>query len=229
MTVLGNAVAVGQIALQLLTSKPRRGFLDPVAGTLFIPDATIEEVHTDELDVTEHPVEQGATISDHAFKRPSDLVITAGWSDSPNNSGPLNQLLGAAANTGGALQAIIGAAELVGGVVSLLGSGPGASPSQKAYWQLLDMQTNRFLFTVYTGKRTYRNMIIKRLSATTDQRTENSVIVRITCKQILMAQTQTVTVPDASVMANPEQNGATQNMGTTYPVPAPNINVTALP
>lgn len=229
MSVLGNAFAAGQIALQLLTSKPRRGFFDPVAGTLFIPDATIEEVHNDELEITDHPVEQGASISDHAFKRPPDVVITAGWSDSPNNSGPLNQLLGAAANSNGVIRDIVAAAELVGGVVSLLGSGPGASPSQKAYWQLLDMQTNRFLFTVYTGKRTYRNMIVKALAATTDQKTENSLIIRITCRQILMAATQTVTVPDSSVMANPAQNGATQNAGTQSLLPSPTYNVNAAP
>jgi hypothetical protein len=55
------------------------------------------------------------------------------------------------------------------------------------------------------------------------------MLIRIVFRQILMAQTQTVTVPDSSVMANPQQNAATQNMGTIYPVPAPNINVSALP
>ena len=111
----------------------------------------------------------------------------------------------------------------------MFGSNGSSTPSKAAYFKLLDMQTNRTLFSVYTGKRAYKNMIVKSLAATTDQRTENSLIIRITCRQILMAVTQTVTVPDSSVMANPEQNGATQNMGTTYPVPAPNINVSALP
>lgn len=225
MTILGNAAAVGQIALSLLAIKPRRGFRQGFTGTLFIADVTIEEVYTDELEVTEHPVEQGAVIADHAFKRPSEVIITAGWSDSPNNSGPLNQLLGAAANSSSAVQAVIGAAELVGGVINLLGSGgSGATPSQTAYWKLLDMQRGRTLFTIYTGKRTYRNMIIKSLAATTDQKTENSVIVRITCREILMAVTQTVTVPDSSVMANPAQNGATVNKGVQYPLPSATYN-----
>jgi hypothetical protein len=68
--------------------------------------------------------------------------------------------------------------------------------------------------TIYTGKRVYRNMLIKSLATTTDAKTENSLIIRIGCKQILMAQTQTVTVPDSSNMTNPQQNGATVNMGT---------------
>lgn len=234
MSALGNVVAAGQILIQLLTHKPRRGFSDPLVdggtGTnLFIPDATIEEVHTDDLEITDHPVEQGTVISDHAFKRPSELVITAGWSDSPNNSGLANQILGAAANTSPALQAVIGAAGLVSGLVTMFGSNGSGTPSKAAYLRLLDMQSNRFLFTIYTGKRAYRNMIVKSLATTTDAKTENSLIIRIGCRQILMAQTQTVTVPDSSVMANPQQNGATVNNGVKYPLPSPNINTTALP
>ena len=41
---------------------------------------TISEEERDELQITEHPVEQGAPISDHAFKRPSEVRIKAGWS-----------------------------------------------------------------------------------------------------------------------------------------------------
>jgi hypothetical protein len=228
MTVLGIGAAAGQIALQLLSTKPKRGF-DDGSGTLLIPDATIEEVHTDDMEITDHPVEQGASISDHAFKRPAEVVITAGWSDSPNNSGIVNTVLGAASNANAAVRAVIGAAELIGGALNVLDGSSTSSPSTQAYQSLVAMQQNRSLFTIYTGKRTYQNMLIKSLATTTDQRTENSAIIRITCRQILMAQTQTVTVPDSSVMANPEQNGSTTNMGTTYPVPAPNINVSALP
>ncbi|MFM0044127.1 phage baseplate protein [Paraburkholderia sediminicola] len=228
MSVLGNAVAAGQILIQLLTQKPQRGF-DDGSGNLFVPDATIEEVHTDDLEITDHPVEQGTAISDHAFKRPSELIVTAGWSDSPNNSGLANQIIGAAANASSALQTIIGAARTIGGIVDMFASNGSGSPSQAAYQQLLAMQENRTLFTIYTGKRIYRNMLVKSLATTTDAKTENSLIIRIGCRQILMAQTQTVTVPDSSNMANPEQNGATVNNGVKYPLPSPNINTTALP
>jgi len=45
-----------------------------------IAQVTIEEQATDELHITDHPVEQGAPIADHAFKVPTSLQITAGWS-----------------------------------------------------------------------------------------------------------------------------------------------------
>lgn len=47
-----------------------------------IADCTIEEEGTDELATTEHPVEQGANITDHAYKKPATLTIRAGWSNS---------------------------------------------------------------------------------------------------------------------------------------------------
>src|ERR1700722_20299202 len=108
MTVLGNAVAVGQIAIQLLAIKPKRGFYATTDGAI-IAQATVEEMHSDETEITEHPVEQGSTISDHAFSRPSEVIVTCGWSNSPSGNGPLNALIGAAANTSPVAQAIIGA------------------------------------------------------------------------------------------------------------------------
>lgn len=50
-------------------------------GTLF-PDVTVREVMRDELVITDHPVERGAAISDHAFARPCEIEMQVGWSDS---------------------------------------------------------------------------------------------------------------------------------------------------
>lgn len=45
-----------------------------------IAEVTLEETHRDDITVTEHPVEQGAPIGDHAFKRPVEVTIRVGWS-----------------------------------------------------------------------------------------------------------------------------------------------------
>ncbi len=50
-------------------------------GTI-VPNVTIEEIHQDTLIITDHPVETGATISDHAFKMPVELEMRCGWSNS---------------------------------------------------------------------------------------------------------------------------------------------------
>jgi hypothetical protein len=47
-----------------------------------IPDCTLEERHTDRLQVTQHPVELGANISDHAFMLPFELSLRYGFSNS---------------------------------------------------------------------------------------------------------------------------------------------------
>lgn len=51
-----------------------------IAG--IFPNVLIEERHTDEIEITQHPVEQGSPVSDHAFKRPMRLVMRVGWSNS---------------------------------------------------------------------------------------------------------------------------------------------------
>lgn len=58
--------------------------------------ATIHEHHMDETDITDHPVQYGATINDHAFELPSVVTLQLGWSNSPNGS--ITSLSGIAGN-----------------------------------------------------------------------------------------------------------------------------------
>jgi hypothetical protein len=61
--------------------QPRRGMGDLHA------DVVIEEAHEDALQITEHPVEQGAAVNDHAFKKPEIVTIRGGASDSTAGAG----------------------------------------------------------------------------------------------------------------------------------------------
>lgn len=76
----GNILATTGVAIAsgLETVLLRQG--RSIAGIL--PNVTIEERHTDEIEITQHPVEQGSPISDHAFKRPMRLLMHVGWSNS---------------------------------------------------------------------------------------------------------------------------------------------------
>ncbi|MDE1158440.1 MAG: hypothetical protein PW791_09205 [Neorhizobium sp.] len=47
-----------------------------------IPNVVVDEVNRDQLVITTHPVEQGASISDHAFKMPAQVEMRCAWSDS---------------------------------------------------------------------------------------------------------------------------------------------------
>ena len=46
-----------------------------------IPDVTVDEVPRDDLVITDHPVERGAAITDHAFKLPTRIDMRLGWSN----------------------------------------------------------------------------------------------------------------------------------------------------
>ncbi len=52
-----------------------------------VPDIVVEEDLYDELAITQHPVEQGAAITDHAFKQPPAIVMRYGFSNSGEKSG----------------------------------------------------------------------------------------------------------------------------------------------
>lgn len=59
-----------------------------------VAQVTIRESHRDDLTITEHPVENGANISDHAYKRPSEVEIEIGWDGTTGNPSDFyNQLL----------------------------------------------------------------------------------------------------------------------------------------
>lgn len=47
-----------------------------------IPNVTVQEVLSDENTITQHPVQNGAPISDHVFANPSVVDMLVGWSDS---------------------------------------------------------------------------------------------------------------------------------------------------
>ena len=46
---------------------------------MIVPSVVISEKHTDMLEITEHPVEVGAAVADHAYKKPSEVVMEGGF------------------------------------------------------------------------------------------------------------------------------------------------------
>lgn len=53
-----------------------------IDGGLIVPDCVVEENGRDDLQITEHPVEFGTTISDHAYKKPREVTLRWSWSNS---------------------------------------------------------------------------------------------------------------------------------------------------
>ena len=51
-------------------------------ASMIIPQATLQEHSSDLMTITQHPVEYGAVISDHAYKMPETVSMRCAWSNS---------------------------------------------------------------------------------------------------------------------------------------------------
>ena len=157
----------------------------------FVADVTIEELHVDELRITDHPVDRNAVISDHAFKLPMHVNIRVGYS----NSSPQ-----AEGNT---------------------------TYVNDTYEQFLALQESRQLITILTGKRMYQNMLLERLSTSTDEKTENSMILMCECREIIIVSTQVTQLAPPQNMTNPSDNAGVQANGAVATTPATGVNQSA--
>ena len=165
--------------------------------TPLIAQVTVKETPIDELEITRHPVEQGAAITDHAFKLPAELVLEVGWTNSSLNA-LVNDVLTAFSFLSG-------------------GSGGTFNYVQQIYQQLLGIQLARVPINVVTGKRKYKNMLIRRIMAPTTVETENSLMITMYLQEILVAQTVATNFTDPSVQANPAATQAVQSTGQIQP------------
>lgn len=154
---------------------------------LIVPSVVVSEKHNDTLEITEHPVETGAPVSDHAYKRPSEVVMEVGFAG------------------GGSLLDFID--------TSSLGLTLGLSPKE-TYQQILDLQSSRIPFDVVTGKRLYSNMLIRAIEVTTDRTSENVLMAVLTLREVIITQTQQVAVADKADMKEGANTSAVINSGT---------------
>lgn len=208
MSMLGYATAAATLGLQSIQVRPKRSIGPFVAQVVF------EEVHTDELVITDHPVELGAMVSDHAFMLPAEVVIKCGWSNSASVTGLLAGLSNAVQQT------VSGAAALF--------RGSSESQVRQVYQNLQQLQSSRIPFEIQTGKRLYRNMLIKSLRVTTDKENENALAVTAVCREVMLVAVSVVAVgapPEAQ--ANPAATQAPISKGTKSLTPAPVFNAQA--
>lgn len=158
--------------------------------------ATLEEIHTNNLQTTEHPIEVGAPITDHAYLRPAEVVMRCGWTNSSF-------------------------AALSGAVAALFNGGEvGDKYTDSIYSQLLALQESREPFDIITSARQYSNMLITSLRLDRDEKTSNILMVTVTCRQVLLVYTQATTLPPRENQADPASTTETQETGVKQPVSA---------
>lgn len=170
--------------------------------TGYIP---IIEEHRDELIITEHPVEQGATITDHAFKMPAMLTMRIGWSTSmpANNPNSLGNLTGVSALSALPLPTFAG-----------FWSTSSDAAINSIYQTLQMLQVTRTLLTIATARRLYQNMLLQGLTLENDEKTEHALLVTCVLKEVILVSTQVVAAPvNATANALPGSQNPTQPQG----------------
>lgn len=190
---------------KLLNVKRQTVFLynDPTKGDeeeLLNIDATISENLSSNLEVTEHPVEEGPNISDNVVSKPKELTIEGIVSESP--------LTLKAALAGNAA----GATSLIGGIGGTIATGVTASlagkllnKSQKKAQDylnvLLGIQEGKMLLTVITGLKVYNNMVLTNLTVPRDVTTGKMFKFIATLKEMIIVHSETIKL-DASKTSN---------------------------
>ncbi|MFN1150086.1 phage baseplate protein [Serratia liquefaciens] len=162
---------------------------------VMVPDVVISEKHSDTLEITEHPVEVGSAINDHAYKRPSEVTMECGFAGA------------------GSLLDVFDTRNI--GLSTPLNS---MSPKE-VYKTLLDVQARREPLDVVTGKRTYKNMLIRAIEVTTDKTSENVLNCTLTLREIILTSTTPITVADKADMAMGVHTAPVIDTGTKSLIP----------
>ncbi|MBD2782542.1 MULTISPECIES: phage baseplate protein [Xenorhabdus] len=167
---------------------------------MIVPSVVISEQHQDATEITEHPVQRGAAISDHAYDTPSEVVMEIGFA-------------------GG------------GSLIDMFDLGTGASLGKsptEIYEQLLKLKSSKEPFDVTTGKRQYKNMLIRAIAVTTDKTSENVLMVTLTLREVIIVETQKAdaTIAPPERMQFPLDTSGVSDKGTkTSIVPKENKSI----
>lgn len=162
-------------------------------ANLIVPSVVISEKHSDSLEITEHPVEVGASISDHAYRRPSEVVMQIGFAG------------------GGTLLDFMD--------TTSYGLKAGLSP-REVYQNILDLQNSRVPFDVVTGKRLYSNMLIRAIEVTTDRTSEHVLSAVVTLREVFITSATATKVAAKADMSLGVNTSSVQDAGVKTPKPA---------
>jgi hypothetical protein len=132
---------------------PSRSF--GTTANLFKGYVTVTENTTDAIEITQQPVQQGANIADHAFKKPITFSIQIRFQ-----------------------QSVLPGFSLTQGITS-------PQNLAAIYQSLLNLQQSFVPVTCTTPKRTYTNMLISAIGLTTDKTTETILAVNVSFQQII--------------------------------------------
>ena len=165
--------------------------------TLFTPrylgdvtfDAVVEETHSTTMEITSHPIESGASISDHAFLLPEELIVIGYLSNHEFKASKGENSQPTLMDT-----AVRNRHYGRSGIVH----GSGESRLSAAYEALVTIQRLRKLVTVQTGLMLYTKMAIQSLTVTNNPEHDSSAMFRCELKKLNIVESEHVSRPESS-------------------------------
>ena len=152
----GNKVSIGYYEVEGESSVDGTGALTLGLQVFSILqfDASIEEEHKASVDITDHPVEDGSTMSDHRLQKPREFTLTAIVTNTPPTLGAFFRYDNV------------------------------ATRDVDTWTLLNTLTKHKSLLTVKTTLDTYENMVIKDMSVPRTAALGNSLEVTITFREI---------------------------------------------
>jgi len=202
-TVARNAVGIGQIAMAAVSSFLPRAetlYISDPKGTQFFFDGVMREDHTFIRKITEHPVQDGANITDHSYQMPDILILDVMMSEAMRSIKPLqfgdkpwstkNWSLTAASQGSGGLSSL--AYTTTRNTMNLFANVKTKTKvrprSVSAYEELVKMQRSGLPVSVQTRLKLYENMLIESIKIQDDEKTVYSMVATITFKEVFVSK-----------------------------------------
>jgi len=144
-------------------------------------DAVLVEQFDVSAEITDHPVDIGSVVSDHAYINPESYILEGVVSDAPMS------VLGAARQIGDNALNLLnsGFVNTTGSILSALADPPPASKrSVAAYLSLLEVWRNLTVFNVQTAMGLKENLMIQNMTARVDNETANMLRFTAILRQV---------------------------------------------
>lgn len=145
----------------------------------FIFDAYFNINHNSNLAITEHPIQTGANISDHAYMEANKVTFDIGMSDVME--------------------------DVSDSKFTKFTNGP--SRSINAYEMLRKIQSQRLPIKAITKLWTYNNMLIESISAKDDKTTTYGLRATVTLKEIFVVAVTTVKISERAQKSEETNEG----------------------
>jgi hypothetical protein len=145
----------------------------------FIFDAYLNIQHDSNLKITEHPIQSGSDVSDHAYMEPQTVTFEIGMSDVMHDisDSSFNKFTG------------------------------DFTRSINAYQMLRRLQSERIPIKAITRLWSYSNMLIENISAPDDNKTAFGLRATVTLKEIFVVNVTTVKISERKQKSDETNEG----------------------